>query len=239
MRRDRYTSVMDPLTAHSRASSAVRKFLVVIWVVAVLIMLPLPVVVDVFPFGEFMYCYESWPSKVFERFYWCTLFALQLVLPTIYFVYAYLVIFLHLRSTGSLMTRFTGTTSKSAEGGSETIPMYNATEEQRRQQRQQRQQRGLVKLAVILVMAYLVCVSPQHLVFFASTWGSLGAQDGMAVYVFVGSNFLLIFNSVLNPVVYVTQSGEMKDVLRKMFCRCIIDLKLERSNQKTIEGPFG
>lgn len=201
--RDRYVAVTDPLTAHSRSSSAVRKWLIVIWLTSIVLSLPLLIVVDV----RYEYCFEIWPSFYLERIYWIILFVLQLVGPLFYFICVYTLLIYRMRIEKSACD-FSGL-YKHGENCYVTRT--------RNTRRRKKQQMKLLKLAIILVVAYVVCVLPQHTVFFAVTYGTLAANPN-AAYIFIISNFLLTFNSLLNPMIYASQSREMKALVYRMLC---------------------
>ena len=223
--RDRYVAVTDPLAAHSRGTSSVKKWIVFIWVISIILSLPLLIVVDV----HHGYCYEIWPRVEIERTYWIILFTLQLVIPLIYFLFAYSMIVYRMRS---------------AQSTEEFTVLYNVKEQchftqRRRIEKRRRQQAKLLRLAIILVVAYVVCVSPQHMVFFAFTYGTL-ANNPNAIYIFIVANFLLIFNSLINPVVYASQSHEMKKMIPRLFCcyKIVINLTHVRKLRNDISKGY-
>jgi len=91
--------------------------------------------------------------------------------------------------------------------------------------RRKKQQNKLLKMSVFLVITYGVCVTPQHAVFFADTYGTL-RQKKYAVFVFFISNLLMIINSALNPCIYGTLNDEIKKSLVRVFTS---DGKLSRN----------
>lgn len=202
--RDRCIAVTDPLTTYSRGLSYVKKALVVTWLIAIALTLPLLIVVDV----TNGYCYELWPNLHMEHFYWIALFSLQLVLPLIYFAYAYTLIVFKMQTKKLPQSK---------------LLKENQTVDKRVSHRQRnkrkKQQSKLLKLAIILIVAYVVCVLPQHSVFFAMTYGTLGMET-YAIYVFILSNLFLTLNSLVNPVIFMTQNQEVKNAMRQFCCQC-------------------
>ncbi|XP_066922944.1 galanin receptor type 1-like [Clytia hemisphaerica] len=92
-----------------------------------------------------------------------------------------------------------------------------------------KQQNKLLKMSIILVIAYTVCVTPQHAVFFAATYGTLALKP-YAAFFFIVSNFLMSLNSAINPLIYGTLNDEMKKSLVRLFkCSSADDNKLTRN----------
>ena len=83
-------------------------------------------------------------------------------------------------------------------------------------ERRKKQQNKLLKMSVFLVITYGICVTPQHAVFFAATYGTLGYKN-YAVFVFILSNLLMSVNSALNPCIYGTLNDEIKKSLVRVF----------------------
>lgn len=81
--------------------------------------------------------------------------------------------------------------------------------------KRKKQQSKLLKMSVILVIAYCVCALPQHAVYFAMTYSDFYLKS-YSVMLFVLANFLMAVNSALNPVIYGTLNDEMKKGLKRM-----------------------
>lgn len=216
--RDRYVAIMNPLAAHSRASSSVKKWLVVIWIFSTSLASPLLIVVD----EKDGVCYEVWPTLAMEQTYWIILFSLHLILPIAYFTFAYSVIVYRMRSQ---------------QLPAEVAALYNAmgkcdvVSRNPWNARRKRQQIKLLKIAITLVIAYIVCVTPQHAVFFACIYGTLDVHNENAIYVFLIANFLIIVNSLVNPVIFGVQSREMKRNVANLFCSWLNLWKRVESNR--------
>ena len=92
--------------------------------------------------------------------------------------------------------------------------MSGRTEHSRRAVQRAKQKQKLLKMSVMLIVVYTVCSLPQHVVFLVHTFGDM--QHGEeAFYVFSTANFLMILNSALNPLIYSSQTSEMKSYLCK------------------------
>ena len=87
---------------------------------------------------------------------------------------------------------------------------------QKNGERRKKQQNKLLKMSVSLVIAYAVCVTPQHAVFFAVKFGDLGLKP-YAAFFFIVSNLLMIMNSAINPIIYGTLNDEMKKSIVRLF----------------------
>ena len=105
---------------------------------------------------------------------------------------------------------------------------------QKHKQRRKKQQNKLLKMSVCLVIAYAVCVTPQHAVFFAVTFGNLGTKP-YAAFFFIISNVLMSMNSAINPCIYGTLNDEMKKSIASLF-KCTSSSASRRAGQRS--GTF-
>ncbi|XP_057297883.1 delta-type opioid receptor-like [Hydractinia symbiolongicarpus] len=205
--RDRYVAVMDPIVAHKRATTFIKYWIIIIWSFSVIITVPLTAVVDAKVHHTMMICTEYWPNPNYENIYWISVFVLQFVLPLIFIAASYAIILVQLQK---------------AQTPNELVCLNNNNEDRnfassRRITKRKKQQSRRLKMSVVLVVAYAICVLPQHSVFFATTYGNLGTKS-YGILIFITSNFLMLLNSALNPVIYGTLNDEMKRGFLKMLC---------------------
>ena len=191
--RDRYLAVCKPMATQSRGVSAIKLWLPVIWICSFAATLPLLFVVDI----DVGYCTESgWPSALAYQSYWIVLFCMQIVIPLIFFTIAYSIIIYQFSNRKP------------------NLLISGRTEHSRRAARRSKQKRKLLKMSVMLIVVYAVCSSPQHVVFLVHTFGDMTHGED-AFYAFSTANFLMILNSALNPIIYGSQTNEMKTYISK------------------------
>ena len=89
--------------------------------------------------------------------------------------------------------------------------------------KRKRQQKQLLKMSVILVRAYTLCVSPQHAFYFLSPAYKQIATMSVTPYLFTIANFMMIMNSSLNSVIYGALNDEMNRLVQKLLlCKKLI-----------------
>ena len=188
--RDRYYAVTKPMSSLERRST--RPILICIWVVSFILTIPLSLVSRL----DCGYCSEKWPNMFLEKLYWIFAFCIQFAFPVLILAIAHAMIIIHLKRL--------------------TLP----TQDHRRARavERKRQQQKLIVMSVVLVMVYVICMLPQHVVFFWMSYGDLHSQH-YGMYIFQISNLMLILNSALNPVVYGTLNNDIKKGIIGVFKR--------------------
>ena len=89
--------------------------------------------------------------------------------------------------------------------------------------KRKRQQKQLLKMSIILVIAYTLCVSPQHAFYFLSLAYKQIAIMSVTPYLFTIANFMMILNSSLNSVIYGALNDEMNRLVQKLLlCKKLI-----------------
>ena len=89
--------------------------------------------------------------------------------------------------------------------------------------KRERQQKQLLKMSVILVRAYTLCVSPQLPFYFLSPAYKQIASMSVTPYLFTIASFMMILNSSLNSVIYGALNDEMNRLVQKLFlCKKLI-----------------
>ena len=107
---------------------------------------------------------------------------------------------------------------------------------QKNVKRRKKQQNKLLKMSVSLVIAYGVCVTPQHAVYFAQKFGTLRMQP-YAAFFFIVSNLLMSVNSAINPCIYGTLNDEMKKSILKLFT-CSKQKSTSHGNDSSMSSGF-
>ena len=76
----------------------------------------------------------------------------------------------------------------------------------------------MIRMVITLVLVYAICSSPQHIFFFWMTFGNL-TQLKEAKAIFKVSNFLIILQAALNPIIYGTSRQDFKRSFKSIL-RC-------------------
>ena len=188
--RDRYYAVIQPMASLDRRHT--KSPLICIWVMSFLFTIPLILVSRI----EQGYCTEAWPSQVLYHIYWIAAFCIQFAIPVSLLTVAHVLIISHLKQL--------------------KLPTENF--HRSRLKARQCQQKKMIVMSVALVLAYVVCMLPQHIIFFWMSFGDLQSQS-YNMYIFQVANLMQILNSALNPVVYGTLNNDIKHGFISVFKR--------------------
>ena len=178
--RDRYIAVINPMVALEKRNT--KYILSTLWVVSFILTIPLILVAKI----EKGYCTEIWPNRLLGSVYWIFVFFIQFAIPVLIVAIAHALIIIHLHK---VKTPFAGNTRRSI--------------------RKRQQQQRLIRMSICLVLCYVICMLPQHIVFFWLLYGDLRNQP-YGMYIFQISNLMMILNSALNPIVYGTLNNDIK-----------------------------
>eukprot|EP00795_Rhopilema_esculentum_P004391 gene4391-20616_t len=188
--RDRYYAVIHPMASLERRST--KRALLCIWVVSFVFTIPLIAVARI----QEGYCTEAWPKQFLYCFYWILAFCVQFAIPVFLLTIAHALIVVHLKKL--------------------KLPTVN--HQRVRVQARRRQQQRMIVMSVTLVLVYVICMLPQHIIFFWMSYGNLQSQP-YNMYIFQVANLLQILNSALNPVVYGTLNNDIKRGFVSVFKR--------------------
>ncbi|XP_065653136.1 somatostatin receptor type 5-like [Hydra vulgaris] len=244
--RDRYIAIKQPMTAIKRKASSVVRWIIGIWIFAFLLSMPLMFVVN----ASTMYCNEHWPNIHLSRVYWFTIFAIQFVIPLIFIVLTYILIIYHIQfqnlsfssANSTVHTKVTCNKKLQVRFLSDIIAVYTNTElkvlkRERKKRancrdiiRRKKQLNKILKMIVVLVIVYFICVLPQHTVFVVSTISPNVTKKEFINYIFVTANFFMIANSSINPVIYGTLNDEIKKGVKKL----LFPTTNKKNNQKQV-----
>ena len=219
--RDRYVAVIKPMSIARRTTSLIKGFIGLVWMVSIFLTIPLFLVADI----ESGYCTENWPNLEIQNAYWITVFVLQFLLPLFFLSITYGIIINRMR-----LKRIP--TEKIALRNNEDRDTINRGSIRTRK----RQQKQLLKMSIILVIAYTLCVSPQHAFYFLSLAYKQIAIMSVTPYLFTIANFMMILNSSLNSVIYGALNDEMNRLIQKLFlCKKLIPGKHALYSSSLIE----
>ena len=188
--RDRYYAVIQPMASLDRRHT--KSPLICIWVMSFLFTIPLILVSRI----EQGYCTEVWPSQILYHIYWIAAFCIQFAIPVCLLTVAHVLIISHLKQLKLPTEHFHRSRLKA----------------------RQHQQKRMIVMSVALVLVYIVCMLPQHIMFFWMSFGDLQTQP-YNMYIFQVANLMQILNSALNPVVYGTLNNDMKRGFISVFKR--------------------
>ena len=187
--RDRYIAVTKPMSIARRTNSLIKIFIGIVWMISIFLTIPLFLVADI----DSGYCTEKWPDLEIQNTYWITVFVVQFLLPLFFLSITYSIIITRMHSK-------------------ENIPRVTIAFQQRRKT----QQKQMLKMSITLVIAYTLCVSPQHAFYFSSLAYKQFASMSIANYLFTIANFMMILNSALNSVIYGALNNEMKKLVQNL-----------------------
>ena len=209
--RDRYIAVINPMSIQQRSTFVIKQLIVVVWVVSILLAVPLFLVVDV----KSGFCVEIWPSKKLSLLYWITILVLQLVLPSFFLTVTYSIIIKRLRLKSDDLHH---------------VVLMDRTDDKRRYKiscagiLRKKQQKQMLKMSIFLVVAYVLCVSPQHTFYFLILGYPDIAEKRFTPYIITLANFMMILNSALNPTIYGVLNDEIKRSIPAFFaCKSFIN----------------
>ncbi|XP_065652677.1 putative neuropeptide Y receptor type 6 [Hydra vulgaris] len=237
--RDRYIAVKQPMAARQRQVSSINRWIFGIWVFSFALTLPLLFVVNIVEDNSVSkkYCTENWPNPKLENVYWFTIFAIQFVVPLGFIVLTYFLIIFHLQSQNASCTyqNLLARDSENAKIGerllSNVTPAFKKAEIKLKKLREngsgincmelrrKRQLNKILKMIFIWVLVYCICVLPQHTVYFAKFFNDFACYK-YSNYISLITNYFMIVNSSINPIIYGVLNDEIKKGAKKLLlCR--------------------
>ena len=223
---ERHRSVMPPLKPKFKAKRALA-ILLLLWIACVSLVGPYIAILRVEP-GENgkRKCEEKWPQEYHPKVFTLVVFIALYVLPLFVITANYIKI-------SQKLWRDIQRMRKAIEGDNKSNVKKPLT-----QARAQRNMR-IVKIFVIVVIAFSLCMLPNHIMWIWYDFGSgQDYQDFKTIIVFC---YILVYsNSAINPFIFVfLHRRYCKDIfsscnLLKAFAPC---LKTEETNDKTRDRP--
>ena len=207
----RYFDITDPFTLHIRAGTSLKVCIVVIWLLSAGFSIPAGIISDM----RQRSCSYNWAIKDLVIIQWIVLLAVQMTLPTFFFVATFSII--GYRTCNERIPKEVAALYK-AMGRSKVTSMGRSQVGSKRSWTAVRKERQtkLIKLAITLVILYFLCICPQHLVQVGFIYKS--SENGSHIYISTIPKILFISNSLLNPFVYSVQNREVKRMVRQLIC---------------------
>ena len=169
----RYWSIVKPFGKQASVCHA-KVTIIVIW--AISFVFSVPVIIILRYNSEYQYCYESWKHSS-RRIYTITIFLCGYALPLAIITNAYVFIVYEVLLQEK-----------------RAILSY-------RDARRCKENRTLMKLSLVVIVTFAVCILPNQIVFIMYEFGDL-AQNRYYVDIRLASNLMLFLNSALNPIIY-------------------------------------
>ena len=220
---ERFRGIVFPFQPRLRLTT-VRRIIIIIWIVSTSTALPLMIIAGTIRKGNNTFCDELWPNPDSSKFYWIAMFLLQYVIPLAVMCVLY-------GAAGWKLQKRSSFLAKNSRG---RVGSINYAAEVARQ----RQSQKITKMLVALILIYSLCMLPQHVVYFWSTYGNL-REWKYYLYVFRISNVFTMANSALNSIVYGTLQADFRKAYRLFFLKyncCLCTEKEQDSSSQ--ERPY-
>ena len=202
---ERYRLIVTPLKPRIRIKTGLT-IIAVIWVLSCLMVLPLSLALR--PKGS--YCIEEWPNAYSGKVFTLTIFTLLYLIPLVImtFLYAFMIDVLS-KDSASLKRRW--------KRKSWTISQESVHERMERNF-------TIVKVFVIAVVVFAVCMLPTHITWLWHDFGSGSERPELFGNVATFSNILMYANSVFNPFIFGSMMIDAKRLAKLcrslLCCRC-------------------
>lgn len=220
---ERFRGIVFPFQPRLKLTT-VRKVIIITWLIGIATALPLMIIAGTLEKGNKVFCDEKWTNSYSSESYWITMFLLQYMLPLLIMSVLYGAAARKLQRRSIYLQR-----DSRAIAGS-----VNYTAEITRQ----RQSQKITKMLVALILIYLFCMLPQHIVYFWTKYGDLENRK-YYLYFFRISNLFTMANSALNSIVYGTLQTDFRKAYKVFFIKyiCGQNDKISGSN-KNISIPL-
>lgn len=213
---DRYRAVAHPMEPRI-TSYTMRCIIALIWLCS--FMTALPVIIHSALItqnnGTEIFCDEIWPEQLYKNIYWISIFVIQYLLPlSIILVLAVLIAYHVEKNTKQLRKSMS--------------KVFESTVRQRMKQTSK-----IIRMLVVLVLLYTICMLPQHVVFLWWQYGDLTTRP-YRMYIFRFANVFPMANSAFNPIAYGTLNPDFKKAFKRFFT---CDLSRFDSDESKTERP--
>ncbi|KAJ7392296.1 hypothetical protein OS493_011952 [Desmophyllum pertusum] len=210
---DRYRLIVTPLKPRIRVQTGLAT-IAAIWLSSCLIVLPFSLALKF----EGSYCSENWPhaysGKVFTLAIFTFLYVIPLLIMTV--LYAFIIRVLY-KDTKSFKLR--RNVSASCQP-SATLPTQRNFK--------------IVKVSVVAVVAFAVCMLPTHITWLWHDFGSGSKRPELFSMVATVSNILMYANSIVNPIIF----GSIDVKYLAKLCRTLVCYRPGPEESRDFEQVF-
>ncbi|XP_077996479.1 somatostatin receptor type 2-like [Glandiceps talaboti] len=191
---ERYYGIVHPLSYHNIFNKkTVRGIICLIWIVAILLNVYFVFIFHVSSDGT---CVVRWPGQKAQIVTGIAVILLTEVVPVSIMLLTYTKIILSLRSDERHLTN-TGQ-------GENSKAMLKL-----------KARRNVIKMLCMIVITFLVCFTPNQVIFFMY---NLGYEIDFNATYYQISVFLVFANSCINPIIYALKNNSFRRGLRLLFC---------------------
>lgn len=212
---ERYRLIVTPLKPRIRVKTGLT-IIAAIWLLSCLMVLPLSLALRL----EGSFCIEEWPNAYSGKVFTLTIFTLLYLIPLFImtFLYAFMIGVLT-KDTASLKRRWR---RKSRTISQESVDM--------------RMERNLtiVKVFVVAVVVFAVCMLPTHITWMWHDFGSGSERAELFGNVVTFSNMLMYANSVFNPFIFGSMLIDAKAIVK--VCRSLLCCLCGRNKSDLKQG---
>lgn len=205
-----YRLIVTPLKPRLRVKTGLT-IIAAIWLLSCLMVLPLSLALRL----KGSYCIEEWPNAYSGKVFTLTIFTLLYLIPLVImtFLYAFMI---------DVLTKDTASLKRRWKRKSRTISQESVYVRMERNF-------TIVKVFVIAVVVFAVCMLPTHITWLWHDFGSGSERPELFGNVATFSNILMYANSVFNPVIFGSMMIDAKTLVK--LCRSLLCCRCGRNNR--------
>ena len=198
---ERYRLIVTPLKPRIRVKTGLT-IIALIWVLSCLMVLPLSLALRL----KGSNCIEEWPNAYSGKLFTLTIFILLYLIPLVImtFLYAFMINVLS-KDSASLKRRWKRKSRLISQESVDVRMERNFT---------------IVKVFVIAVVVFAVCMLPTHITWLWHDFGSGSERPELFGNVATFSNILMYANSVFNPFIFGSMMIDAKPLVK--LCRSLL-----------------
>ena len=212
---ERYRLIVTPLKPRIRVKTGLT-IIAAIWLLSCLMVLPLSLALRL----EGSFCIEEWPNAYSGKVFTLTIFTLLYLIPLFImtFLYAFMI---------GVLTKDTASLKRRWRRKSRTISQQSVD---------MRMERNLtiVKVFVVAVVVFAVCMLPTHITWMWHDFGSGSERAELFGNVVTFSNILMYANSVFNPFIFGSMFIDAKAIVK--VCRSLLCCLCGRNKSDLKQG---